>query len=87
MGELMTEKFRVVMFYPDETYTYEGDWMPLEQAVDLAKNITQRPAVALGIIARVIIVDRDDLTCFDWRNGQGVVFPTPEQIAATEPKG
>lgn len=44
-------------------------------AVEKAKSLTTRPAVALGIIARVIITDGGDNCCFEWINGKGVTFP------------
>jgi hypothetical protein len=77
---LDTDTFRVVIYFPDGFWTEEGRDLSAEEAVKLAKRITQRPAVALGIIARVIITDPDDYCVFDWRNGQGVVFPPREVV-------
>jgi hypothetical protein len=71
----MEETFRVVLFFPDGYWMEEANGLPAEQAVKLAHSITQRPAVALGIIARVIITDSDDILVFEWKFGQGVTFP------------
>jgi hypothetical protein len=76
----MLETFRVILFFPDGYWMEEGRVPSLEEAVKLAHRITQRPAVALGIIARVIITDDDDYTCFEWVNGKGVTLPPPEEL-------
>lgn len=69
------ETFTVYLFFPNGDWNMEGNGLSAEDAIKLAKRITQRPAVLLGIIARVIVTDADDYTVFDWRNGKGVVFP------------
>ena len=72
------ERFRVVIFFPGETWHEEGSNLTAEEAVTLSKRITQRPAAALGIIARIIITDADDYCVFEWKHGQGVTFPPRE---------
>lgn len=74
------EQFHVVLFFDDDSYIYEGGWRPAEEATLLAISHTKRPTGLIGMTKRVIVVDRDDRTCFDWRFGEGVVFPTMEQI-------
>jgi hypothetical protein len=46
-----------------------------ETAVTTAKRVTDSPAAQLGVVARVIITDGGDFTCFEWRAGEGVTFP------------
>jgi hypothetical protein len=76
----MADTFRVVIFFPDEFWHEEANGLSAEEAIKLAYRITQRPAVALGIIARIIVTDPDDYCVFEWKHGQGVTFPTREQI-------
>ena len=38
--------------------------------------LTRSPGALLGAVERVIITDGLDLLTFDWRHGNGVVFPT-----------
>ena len=66
--------FAVVWFDPDGYWTREAGGLDAETAVHLARDLTLRPAAELGMIARVIITDSDDCTCFEWRRGLGVTF-------------
>lgn len=80
MGEL----FQVYHYFSETEYVKEGEPLPAKEAMELAISFTTRPTAVLGMTKRVIVVDLLDRTCFDWRHGQGVVFPTKEDIAAME---
>jgi hypothetical protein len=71
----MSETFSVALFFPDDRYRYEGRWLDAEEAVNLAKECTDRPAAQAGFIRRVIITDADDFTVFEWKHGEGVTYP------------
>jgi hypothetical protein len=60
---------------PQGNHHPERRFIGAQEAVELAKNLTQRPAVLLGIIQRVIITDGGDFTVFEWKHGEGVTFP------------
>jgi len=87
----MTELFNVVQFFPDGHYEYlrggtdyYGDYhapVPAEEAVTFAKELTERPAAKLGIIAKVMIEDSGGSCVFLWERGK-VVFPTREECEA-----
>jgi hypothetical protein len=73
-------EFNVVQFFPDETYEYVRRNVSAEEAVEAARSYTTRPAALMGVIQRVIITDGGDSTNFEWRFGEGVVYP-PRQAA------
>jgi hypothetical protein len=69
--------FRVYCWFPNGTYECIAENVHAEAAVMKARDYTRpdRPGVLIGAIARVTIVDSDDLTVFEWVNGRGVTFP------------
>jgi hypothetical protein len=66
-----------VQWLPDGMYEYVVRWVSLQRALEVAKSYTapKRPSVLLGITKRVQITDGGDSTVFDWRNGEGIVWP------------
>jgi len=75
-------EFSVVQFFPDGTWERVAEWVDGRTAVETAKSYTERPAALIGIIARIVITDGGDFTVFEWRFGEGVVYPTREMRAA-----
>lgn len=76
----MSDKFHVHQFFQDgtnEQVTQEP--LGAEAAVLKAKALTQSVAARTGLVERVMITDPDDYCVFDWRYGQGVVFPPAPQ--------
>jgi hypothetical protein len=71
----MAESFSVALFFHDDSYRYEARWLDAEEAVNLARDCTGRPAALAGWIRRVIITDADDFTVFEWKHGEGVTYP------------
>jgi hypothetical protein len=45
------------------------------EAMEAARHYTTCVAARMGITERVIITDGGDCTCFEWKQGEGVVFP------------
>ena len=79
------DRFNVWQDLEDDTTDCIGRNLTAEEAVNIAVSYTSpmRPANQLGIIKRVIIeACSDEATVFEWRRGEGVVFPTREQCAA-----
>jgi hypothetical protein len=66
--------FNVVLFFPDGSSHYEQRGLGPKEAVELAKQCTERPAARIGMIDRVIITDCGDCTNFEWCYGKGVTF-------------
>jgi uncharacterized Rossmann fold enzyme len=69
------ELFNVVIFFPDGSNEYVGRGLDAEPAVLMARDYATRPAAVAGFIERIMITDMDDLCCFLWQFGKGVVFP------------
>jgi hypothetical protein len=57
----------------------EVRFVEAERAVAASRRLAHGPASALGIVERVIITDGGDCCCFEWRRGEGVVFPPAEE--------
>ena len=68
----------MAQYFPDGSHEIIGDDLDARAAVYLAKDYTDRPAAQIGIIQRVTIIDGGNCIVFDWRYGEGVVFPTPD---------
>lgn len=68
-------EFSVYQFFPDGTNECVKAGAGAEEAVRTAHSYTIRPAAMLGIIQRVIITDGGDYCVFEWKHGEGVVFP------------
>jgi hypothetical protein len=78
----MSGEFSVCQFFEDETYEYVRRFVDAEEAVKAARHYTDNVAVKMGLTKRVIITDGGDHCVFEWKRGQGVVWPTPAQRAA-----
>jgi len=71
-------EFSVHQFFPDDTHECVAFMVDAKTAVETAHSYTIRPTAKLGIIRRVVITDAGDFTCFEWKFGQGVVYPPKE---------
>jgi hypothetical protein len=73
-------EFSVVQFF-DGTSEYVRRFVGAEEAVIAARHYTDNVAAKMGITRRVIITDGGDHCVFEWKAGEGVTWPTPEQRA------
>jgi hypothetical protein len=73
----MADEFSVFQFFPDDLYERVASGISAERAVTLAANLTRSVGGRIGTTRRVIITDGGDYTVFEWRFGEGVVFPQP----------
>lgn len=78
---MKSERFSVCQFFADESYEYVRERVTADEAVETADHYIHSVGAQIGTTRRVIITDADDFTVFEWRYGEGVVFPTPEQRA------
>lgn len=72
---MSVELFSVWQFFSDGTQEKYKENVPAEEAVKAARHCCYNVAANMGITVRVIIVDSDDYTNFEWKKGEGVVFP------------
>lgn len=71
----MVELFSVYQFFQDGTHEKVRSRVPAEEAVNAAKHYCNSVGAKLGFTNRVIITDGGDNIAFEWRYGEGVVFP------------
>ena len=69
------EEFSVYQFFVDGSYERVRSFVSAENAVKAAMHYTNNVAVKMGVTVRVIITDGGDCTVFEWKKGEGVVFP------------
>lgn len=74
-------EFSVYQFFKDGSREHVKKYVTAEDAVHTAKALTESVGAQIGNTMRVIITDGGDFTSFEWRYGEGVVFPTREQCA------
>jgi hypothetical protein len=73
-------EFSVCQFFWDDTYEYVNRFVGPEEAVNAAHSLCHSVGARIGTTRRVIITDGGDLTVFEWKHGEGVVFPTREEL-------
>ena len=74
-----SETFDVWQFFEDGSQEKVRDHVPLDEAVVAFKHYCTSVAARMGLVTRVLIVDRGDLTCAHWEFEKGLVFPTTEK--------
>lgn len=74
----VVEKFDVFQFFEDGSYEKVRDSVTAEEAAKAAGHYCTSVAVQMRVVVRVIITDAFDLTCFEWKLGEGIVFPPQE---------
>jgi hypothetical protein len=76
----MTELFSVCQFFNDGSYEYVRQHVSTEEAIKAFKFYTHNVAVQMGLTVRVIITDSGDCIVAEWKRGEGLVFPKPEEM-------
>jgi hypothetical protein len=67
--------YAVYQFFLDGTNEQVGEGLADKAAIERAADFVRRPAATIGIIARVIVTNEGDEIVFEWRHGEGIVFP------------
>lgn len=68
-------EFSVCQFFADGNYEYVRRFVSDEEAVLTAITYSTNVAAKLGTTVRVIITDGGDMTNWEWKRGEGIVFP------------
>jgi hypothetical protein len=68
-------EFSVCQFFVDGSFEYVRSFVGAEDAVQAARHYCTSVGAQLGTTVRVIITDADDFTNFEWKFGEGIVFP------------
>jgi hypothetical protein len=70
----MVGTFSVYQFSSDSRYEAVASRISAEEAVSVAKRLTNSVHARGGTIVRIVVADGDDCCCFEWRHGRGVLF-------------
>ena len=65
---------RVLCLSSDETYEYVKRLVDAEQAVMIAKRLTESVGARIGTTRRIIITDGGDYTVFEWSSARASRF-------------
>ena len=76
---MIEEKFNVIQFFGDNTYHTYADEVDATTALKAAYQLIHDIGCQTGMIVRVIITDVGDCTNFEWKFGEGIVYP-PEIV-------
>jgi hypothetical protein len=68
-------EFSVCQFFKDGNYEYVRRFVGAQEAVETAKHYAESVGAKIGTTRRVIITDGGDCTNFEWKFGEGVVYP------------
>jgi hypothetical protein len=71
----VTKEFSVCQFFVDDSHEYLGRHLSDEDAVRLAVQATRSVGATIGTTKRVIITDGGDCINWEWKHGEGVVYP------------
>jgi hypothetical protein len=72
----MSDELSVWIFFPNAAGSEcVGQALGAREAVEMAKDYSERPAALAGFITRIIITDGGDHTVFEWCHGEGVTYP------------
>jgi hypothetical protein len=79
-------EFSVTQFFIGGEYETVRQFVTAEEAVKAARHYTDNVMARMGMTERVIITDGGDCVCFEWKKGEGVVFPPREEIESAKDK-
>lgn len=68
-------EFSVCQFFVDDSYDYEMRNVDPETAVTCAHRLAGSVGGRIGTTRRVIITDGGDCVAWEWKWGEGIVFP------------
>lgn len=79
-------EFSVYQYFPGGQYECVRAFVSSEEAVKAAHHYTDNVMARMGLTERVIITDGGDCVCFEWKKGEGIVFPPKEDIERAKDK-
>ena len=72
--------FSVYQFFSNDTHEPVRRNVSAEEAVKAAQHYMSCVGAQAGTTVRVMITDAEDFCTFDWKRGEGIVFPRPEDL-------
>ena len=79
MPDRDVQYFSVYQFFVNGMNERVRQFVPMDEAIAVAKHYSSNVAVRMGITTRVIITDAMDRTVYEWKQGEGVVWPKKSQ--------
>lgn len=73
------KEFSVYQFFENDSYEELCRFVSAEEAMKTAMRFTTSVGAKIGTTKRVIITDGGDCTNFEWKFGEGIVYP-PELV-------
>lgn len=73
-------EFSVCQFFPSGDYEYVRRWVSAEEAIQAFKHYTTSVGASMGTTTEVIVTDGGDCTNMHWKYGEGIIFPTKEEL-------
>jgi hypothetical protein len=73
-------EFSVCQFFRDDSCEYVRRFVGVQEAVEAARHCSTSVGAQIGTTVRVIITDGGDCTNFEWRFGQGIVYPPRDDL-------
>lgn len=74
------EFFSVYQFFQNGTWERVKHRVSDKEAIETAHDLINRPAAKLGIISEVLVTDSGDIGVFEWKHGEGIVWPKIEHL-------
>lgn len=71
-------EFSVCQFFVNGSYEYVRRFVSAEEAAKAAQHYCTSVGARIGTTVRVIITDGDDCISFEWKYGEGIVYPPKE---------
>lgn len=71
----MNGEFSVYQWFEDGQYERVRHGVDDQEAVKVAIHYSTSVGAKIGTTVRVIITDGGDLTVWEWKRGEGIVFP------------
>jgi hypothetical protein len=68
-------EFSVYQWFPNDDYEIVAKFVPIEEAMRLASMCCKSVGAKIGTTRQVMITDGGDCCVFEWKFGEGVVFP------------
>ena len=75
---MTNDKFSVCQFFEDGSYEYVARYVDPETAMEKFNHYCTSVGARMGFTVRVIITDSGDCTNYEWKYGEGITFPKPE---------
>lgn len=75
MAEFDTGEFSVFQWLGDDLQEKVRSMVTAEEAVKAANHYCNNVAARMGLTTKVMITDGSDSCVFEWRKGEGIVFP------------